>query len=628
MTFRSVATPLPSPPLLDWARLEWRDGQPFAADYGDGYFGSSDPHTEVREVFIEANDLARRFRQSQRFVLAETGFGSGLNLLLTLQEWRRHAPPGAFLSLLSLEAHPLSPADLEAMHERLGLDDADARHLRAQYPPPVPGLHRIQFPEAGAVLTLGLGDAAPLLAQIRGTVDAWFFDGFAPRSNPALWNTGVFRQVARLSAPGATFGTYTAAAQVRRDLESTGFEVRRVPGHGPKRERLVGALRDSQSPAKSPPGDVPQRVAIVGAGIAGLSTAHALQARGVEVTVFDPNGVCGGASGNPAGVLLPNLHPRDGELNTLALAGMRRTGFLSGQLDTIGGYGTRLATGVAFHGISAHGRKRVERLQKVGPEHAALLFDPGGPGCTAAPHLYYPDGLAIDMRAFCQALADDLPPLRKASVQALEPSPNAGPVQVESDAGYEPFDAVVVATAAGSGTTLCPEQAGISTVTGQMTRVRAPFPDWGGFVATGQGYCIPGDDGTAWIGATYRRTEGPGTENEQAPQAEDDQTNLRHLAWVPGLQDAQAVEILAHWAGERAVVRDRLPLVGRSRLDAGGRVLLSLAHGSRGLLYAPLAGEWLADHLLGLIEPLEAQTATRFAPARHSDPDSGISDEA
>lgn len=120
----------------------------------------------------------------------------------------------------------------------------------------------------------------------------------------------------------------------------------------------------------------------------------------------------------------------------------------------------------------------------------------------------------------------------------------------------------------------------------------------------------------------------PRAENEQAPQAEDDQTNLRHLAWVPGLQDAQAVEILAQWTGERAVVRDRLPLVGRSRLDPGGRVLLSLAHGSRGLLYAPLAGEWLADHLLGLIEPLEAQTAARFAPARHSVPDSGAASDA
>ncbi len=628
MTVRSLATPLLPPPLLDWARLEWRDGQPFAADYGDGYFGSSDPHAEVREVFIEANDLARRFRQCQRFVLAETGFGSGLNLLLALQEWRRHAPPGAFLSLLSLEAHPLAPADLAALHQRLGLDNADARQLRTQYPPPVPGLHRIQFPEARAALTLGLGDAAPLLAQIRGTVDAWFFDGFAPRSNPALWNTGVFRQVARLSAPGTTFGTYTAAGQVRRDLESTGFEVRRVPGHGPKRERLVGTLRDTQSPAKSPPRDVPQRVAIVGAGIAGLSAAHALQARGVEVTVFDPNGVGGGASGNPAAVLLPNLHPRDGELNTLALAGMRRTGFLAGQLDPTGAYGIRLATGVAFHGISAHGRKRVERLLKAGPEHAALLFDPGGPGCTADPHIYYPDGLAIDMRALCEAVAHDLPPLRMESVQALEPSSNAGPVQVESDAGSEAFDAVVVATAAGDGTTLCPEQAGISTVTGQMTRVRAAFPDWGGFVTTGQGYCIRGDNGTAWIGATYRRTEGPGAENEHSPQAEDDQTNLRHLAWVPGLQDAQAVEILAQWTGERAVVRDRLPLVGRSRLDPGGRVLLSLAHGSRGLLYAPLAGEWLADHLLGLIEPLEAQTAARFAPARHSVPDSGAASDA
>ncbi|WP_018140073.1 tRNA (5-methylaminomethyl-2-thiouridine)(34)-methyltransferase MnmD [Thioalkalivibrio sp. ALJ7] len=606
----------PSRPLLDWARLEWRDGRPFAVDYGDGYFGSLDPQAEVREVFIDANDLSRRFAGAQRFSIGETGFGSGLNVLLALEEWRRHAPPNAFLSILSLEAHPLSPGDLLALHRHLGLDDADSHALRDQYPAPIPGLHRIEFPGARAVLTLGLGEAAPLLTQVQGRVDAWFFDGFAPRSNPALWNTGVFRQVARLSGPGTTFGTYTAAGQVRRDLESVGFSVHRVAGHGRKRERLLGSFKTTcPGPAVHPI----QHVAVVGGGLAGVCMADALHRRGVRIDLFDPAGIAAGASGNPAAVLLPNLHPRDPELNRLAIAGMRQTRALIQRLEDPHGPCLRLATGVAFHGISAHGQKRVARLLKAGPEATGLLFNPEGPGCAAAPHLFYPHGLAVDMGALCRAAAQDLPAIHKQAVLSLNPCDDGAGVMLETpDEQPLRFDAVVLANAAGTGGPLCPEQSAISTVMGQMTRIRAPFPDWGGYVATGQGYCIPEGGGTAWIGATYRRTEGTTNHlgTDKGPLAEDDAANLRHLNWVPGLDEADKTQVLDQWVGERAVVRDRLPLVGTSRLDPNGRVLMNVAHGSRGLLYAPLASEWLADHLLGLVEPLETAVAARLSPSR------------
>jgi len=605
------------PEQLDWAHLEWRDGRPFSSRYGDSYFGSADPRAEVREVFLQANDLPNRFRTLQRFSIGETGFGSGLNLLLALAEWRQHAQPGSFLSLLSLEAHPLSPADLEALHAYLDLDDADSAALRTQYPPPVAGLHRIEFGGGEAILTLGFGEAAPLMSQLRGHIDAWFFDGFAPRVNPGLWNTAIFQQVARLSASDATFGTYTASGQVRRDLQAAGFEVHRLEGHGRKRERLAGTLRQPPLAATEAGGLLePRRVAVVGAGLAGLTAARSLHRRGVDVTLFDPTGVASGASGNPAGVLLPNLHPRDPALNQLALGGLRQTRVLREQMEARSGYPLRLASGVSFQGISAHAQRRVQRLQTVGTANVGFLFDPEGPGLGSAPHLFYPDGEAIDMAALCAALATHLPRIQTETVTALHAgAPDQG-VMVETRARTTAFDAVVVANAANAAEPLCPEQAAISTVAGQMTRVRAPLPDWGGYVATGQGYCIPGKDRSAWIGATYRRSPTQDAAHDQVPTAADDASNLRHLAWVPGLGDPEAVQVLGHWAGQRAVVRDRLPLVGASRMDPQGRVLLSLAHGSRGLLYAPLAGEWLADHLAGLVEPLEAWVAERLSPRR------------
>ncbi len=51
----------------------------------------------------------------------------------------------------------------------------------------------------------------------------------------------------------------------------------------------------------------PQRVAIVGAGMVGLSTAWFLQEHGVEVTVFDRSHVAAGASWGNAGWLTPGI---------------------------------------------------------------------------------------------------------------------------------------------------------------------------------------------------------------------------------------------------------------------------------------------------------------------------------
>ncbi|HCU1995600.1 TPA: tRNA (5-methylaminomethyl-2-thiouridine)(34)-methyltransferase MnmD, partial [Pseudomonas aeruginosa] len=103
-----------------------------------------------------------------------------------------------------------------------------------------PGFQRLAFAGGRVGLTLLLGDALECLPQLDARVDAWFLDGFAPAKNPDMWSPALFAELARLSAPQATLGTFTSAGFVRRGLIEAGFAMQRVPGYGQKREMLGG----------------------------------------------------------------------------------------------------------------------------------------------------------------------------------------------------------------------------------------------------------------------------------------------------------------------------------------------------------------------------------------------------
>lgn len=367
------------------AQIEWdENGQPISSQFDDVYFSKVSGIEETRYVFLQANHLPDRWRgNTSLFTIGETGFGTGLNFLCAWQLFRQTktaqqtATTAQHLHFCSVEKYPLSRANLtKALALWPELAEFSSQ-LIEQYPPqPARGMHRLIFDEGRVVLTLFFGEASagfnqwleivnpgPHVASLNcaigeqpGRVDAWFLDGFAPSKNPDMWTDALFSNIAKLSACDATFATFTAAGKVRRALQSYGFDCRKIPGFGRKREMLSGIRADENTPEQNSgkpnnepentdnardrhqhriaPGkdaswhltrtsDAPpvKNVVVIGGGLAGCHAAFALAKRNINVTVIERHGelACEG-SGNGQGAVYAKLSPHTDPLSEFNLA--------------------------------------------------------------------------------------------------------------------------------------------------------------------------------------------------------------------------------------------------------------------------------------------------------------------
>ncbi|KAF0114579.1 MAG: hypothetical protein FD150_1465 [Rhodobacteraceae bacterium] len=229
-----MATP-DQPPTLP-PDLDWRDEViPVSRKFDDPYFSLAGGLDETRHVFLAGNRLPERFRDG--FHIAELGFGTGLNLLATVQA---HRGPG-HLRFTSFEAYPMPAPDMRRALQAFPELAEIAGVLLDQWASGATVLH---FPNLTAQVIIG--DARQTLPAWGQKADAWFLDGFSPAKNPELWTPDLLHHVARHAAPGGTFATYTAAGHVRRALAEAGFSVTRVPGFGRKRHMTVGELSPSE----------------------------------------------------------------------------------------------------------------------------------------------------------------------------------------------------------------------------------------------------------------------------------------------------------------------------------------------------------------------------------------------
>lgn len=326
--------------------IQIKDGRVFNEKYRDIYFSAEDGMAESEFVFLQGNDLRRRFQDwhhGRAFCIGELGFGTGLNFVLASKLFTECAPSGARLHYLSFESSLPAPAECRRSISLFPSLRSHASLLRRKLRGVLQrhsGIHTLDFHRIR--LTLILGDAREQIHRMQARCHAWFLDGFAPSRNPELWERSLLQEVFRKSEPGATFASYTAAGVVRKDLQDSGFVVERLPGFGRKKHMIRGhrppnsqeSGRESAHLSGVGPasGAGSSTVHIAGAGLAGLATAHAFRRRGYEVHLYDSaDRIASGASGNLAGMAAPTLtaEPTSGSLVSLRAQGL----FVSWAMD-------------------------------------------------------------------------------------------------------------------------------------------------------------------------------------------------------------------------------------------------------------------------------------------------------
>ena len=396
----------------------------------------------------------------------------------------------------------------------------------------------------------------------------------------------------------------------------------------------------------------PQRVAIVGAGMVGLSTAWFLQEQGVEVTVLDRDGVAAGSSWGNAGWLTPGIATPLPEPAVLKY-GLRAvfspsspvyvppsanpdflrfvTGFTKhstmrawkkamGALvpvndlalesfDLLKAGGVQADTREANSFLAAYRTEKerttlLEEIEHIHSAGQAIEFDvlTGDQARAAEPSLSPEIGAAIRLRgqrfidpgAYVHALADSVRDrggkiLSGATVVDLVES-GSGVDVVTAEGSRESFDSVVLATGAWLG--------GLARRFGVRRVVQA---------GRGYSFSVPVEhvpDGPVYFPAQRvactpigDRLRVAGMMEFRRPEAALDQRRIRAIAEAarPLLQGADLDAREDEWVGSRPCTIDGLPLIGAT---TSSRVFAAGGHGMWGITLGPVTGRLLADQMM------------------------------
>ncbi|HSX13160.1 MAG TPA: FAD-dependent oxidoreductase [Chlamydiales bacterium] len=307
------------------------------------------------------------------------------------------------------------------------------------------------------------------------------------------------------------------------------------------------------------------KIAVVGAGLAGLSAAwHALQ-KGHEVTVFDEVGIGAGASGVSTGLLYP-CPGREAIHSWRSLEGMAATRHLLKVAEEAYGSPVASYTGIFRPAESADQRRDFQENQS--PEAVWCTVDV--PGLVVREGLWIESGITVFSRPYLQGLW--LACVRK------------GATMIKAHFSDEKgFDKVILATGAGSLAREECKNISFRTAIGQslVCEWKRKLP----FSIASYGYIsVTEDPKLCQIGSTYEHTKEP--DPKKAIDLIEKVATFYPEAREFKIQEIRAGKRIAPKEGHQPILAEVRP-----------NTWLFTGLGSRGMLYHAMLGRVLLDLL-------------------------------
>lgn len=581
--------------------IKYHNNALYNSEFDDIYFNTYEPLAECEYAYSSALDGVNK----SAIVVAEAGFGVGLNFFCTIAKFKSSNKKS--LHYIAVEKYPFSKDELASIYEQFGLDSAIYKEFLDSYHIVSNSLLRIYLLNHTIILDLYFGDILEFLDECEFRADVWYLDGFAPSKNPQMWSEEFLSNLACYSYKDTIIRSFSCARVVRDRLSQNGFEVCKLKGYHKKREMLQAICIEPKSRIKKqiwfdlPIVTNPKTILIIGAGIAGLAIATLFKEAGFNVVVAESNEKAAqGASSNLAGICAP-LITQPG----VALGDMHMSSFLLSRqfYKQFGG------DFVDFCGCDEY-LVNDKMLSKF--NHDSKFFSISN---DIYPKANIDLAMQIQPQNLCLALAKNLEIYYGYEYKSLKQLQSCYEVNFGNLKTIK-ADVVIFANGNRAKELFISEFSDaymqLSSVRGQTTLVdefmslNRPL--------SARGYITKAINGVQLVGASYARGD-----DDALPRSSDDDENI---ALVDEFLSNKKPNIIGSNVGFRGYSGDRFPIIGgihnaseyikiyNSLLWTKNKpsnkspvyypnLLISAAHGSRGLSTSVLGANILLDMVLG-----------------------------
>lgn len=605
--------------------------------------GTEHPVSATAESFFELDAWYSTFVSSclqwqgkVRYTIALNGTRFAMHLLLLRKYWQRSPSPCQRLHLVVFEEQPLSREDFVKMGARLfpGCLQEQVNQLASHWPCVLPGMHRIDLDGGRLTITLAYGEKRRMLKNIHASIDAYIL---ADSCGPAVLVQESYGDWLRYASPQVCIISRAQdESLLRQALKTEGL----VTGEASVSEegKYLALQARSGRPMPVYRADQDRTALVIGGGLAGSGVAHALVLRGWQVKVFDPafaHGKSAGQQGHIAAALTPLVSIDDNFRSRLSRAGILRAharwrDFPASAIPA------RCGT-LELSRHKGHAKDLTEAVKAMQfPGQWVRNVDPVEASALAGMHIdregaYFSAGMLVNPEGLIRTLLDS---------EAIEclPARVAFLLRNEQTRQWELLGADgnvlarghTVIVACGLQTLPLMQESGLMLQTrrsgevvpaipklhslhpmgGEVMHVPAGLVNGGPrCIIGGEGYFLPPVNNFCVMGSTYMH-------NQLVPctskKGQKSILSKMPVALSADLEKAVQNNEISGWAGMRAVMQGRLPVIGQ--LDHAEGVCIAAAYASHGLTWSSLAGDVIGARLEGEPVPLERDLLKAISP--------------